>query len=189
MPSQSTEREKISTSACHFWRPGRQRCRCLRYLLSVGERCSCMVQSLTYLGGQRQHVWRIKWRLESRHLIENTSRGPNVCLLTVRLALDNFRTNRNEIRTLNTDVKREKGPYLTVNAFSTKVLLNWGHEIFSYWRQDRHCTWSSEPREGLPVYRAKEYLYFMTLSIGPAPGIEPATSPVLCRLSLSCRGQ
>ena len=67
-----------------------------------------MVQSLTYLGGKRQHVGRIKWRLESRHLIENTSRGPNVCFLAVRLALDNFRTKTNEIKTLNTDVKREK---------------------------------------------------------------------------------
>ena len=40
--------------------------------------------------------------------------------------------------------------------------------------------WSSEPREGLPVCRAKEVpsflSYFKTLSIGPAPGIDPATS-------------
>ena len=113
VPSLNTERERISTSACHFWRPRRQRCRCLRCLLSIGERCSCMVQSLTYLGGQRQHVWRIKWRLESRHLIENASRGPNVCFLAVRLALDNFRTETNdEIYTLNADVKREKRPLL-----------------------------------------------------------------------------
>ena len=37
-----------------------------------------------------------------------------------------------------------------------------------------------EPREGLAVYRAKEtpsFLnYFKTLSIGPVPGIEQATS-------------
>ena len=40
--------------------------------------------------------------------------------------------------------------------------------------------WSSEPREGLAAYRAKEVpsflSYFKTLSIGPAPGIEPVTS-------------
>ena len=92
--------------------------RCLRCLLSIGERCPCMVQSLTYLGGQRQHVWRIKWRLESRHLIENTSRGPNVCFLTVRLALDNFRTETNdEIYTLNADVKREKKALIWVSMY------------------------------------------------------------------------
>ena len=46
--------------------------------------------------------------------------------------------------------------------------------------RDRHFTWSSEPREGLTACSAKEvtsYLsHFKTLSNGPAPGIEPATS-------------
>ena len=33
---------------------------------------------------------------------------------------------------------------------------NWGHNLnVSYWRRNRHFTWSSEPREGLAVYRAK----------------------------------
>ena len=40
--------------------------------------------------------------------------------------------------------------------------------------------WSSEPREGPAAFRAKgvpSFLsYFKTLSIGPAPRIEPATS-------------
>ena len=40
--------------------------------------------------------------------------------------------------------------------------------------------WSSESGEGLAICRAKavsSFLsYFKTLSIGPAPGIEPATS-------------
>ena len=48
-----------------------------------------------------------------------------------------------------------------------------------FWR-DRHFTWSSEPREGPAACRAKEVpsflSYFKTLSISPAPGIEPATS-------------
>ena len=48
------------------------------------------------------------------------------------------------------------------------------------WRRDRHFTWSSEPREGLATCSAKgipSFLsYFKTLSIGPAPGIKPATS-------------
>ena len=43
-------------------------------------------------------------------------------------------------------------------------------------RQDGHFTWSSEPREGgLAAYTANSQ-YFKTLSIGPAPGNEPATS-------------
>ena len=71
--------------------------------------------------------------------------------------------------------------YLSVNVFSTKVLI--GDTIFyvSNWRRDHHFTWSSEPREGPAACRAKgvpSFLsYFKTLSIGPAPGVEPATSP------------
>ena len=70
--------------------------------------------------------------------------------------------------------------HLSVNVFSMKVLI--GDTIFyiSNWRQDRHFTWSSEPREGLACCSAKgvpSFLgYFKTLSIGLAPGIEPATS-------------
>ena len=70
--------------------------------------------------------------------------------------------------------------YLRVNLFSTKVLI--GDTIFyvSYWRRDRHFTWSSEPREGLAACSTKvvpSFLsYFKTLGIGQAPGIEPATS-------------
>ena len=45
---------------------------------------------------------------------------------------------------------------------------------------DRHITWSSKPRKGPAACRAKgvpSFLsYLKTLSIGPAPGIEPATS-------------
>ena len=57
---------------------------------------------------------------------------------------------------------------------------NWGHYVYvSYWRQDRHFAWSSEPREGLAIFRAKQvpsfFSYFEILSIGPVPGIEPAT--------------
>ena len=59
---------------------------------------------------------------------------------------------------------------------------NWGHFFYvSFWRRDRHCTWSSQPREGLAACCAKEVRcsflsYFKTLSNGPAPGIELATS-------------
>ena len=63
--------------------------------------------------------------------------------------------------------------------FSTST--NCGHYFYvSYWRRDRHFTWSSEPRVGLAICRAKavpSFLsYFKTLSISPVPGIEPATS-------------
>ena len=70
--------------------------------------------------------------------------------------------------------------YLSVNVFSTKVLI--GDTIFyvSYWRRDRHFTWSSEPREGQAACRAKavpSFLsYFKTVSIGLAPAIKPVTS-------------
>ena len=50
----------------------------------------------------------------------------------------------------------------------------------SDWRRDSHFTWSSEPREGLAACSANGVpsfiTYFKTLSIGPVPGIEPATS-------------
>ena len=56
-----------------------------------------------------------------------------------------------------------------------------GHYFYvSYWRRDRHLTWSSESREGLAICRAKavpSFLsYFKTLNIVPTPGIKPATS-------------
>ena len=68
---------------------------------------------------------------------------------------------------------------MSVNVFSTEVLI--GDTIFyvSEWRRDRHFTWSSEPREGLAACSAKEVpsflSHFKTLSNGPAPEIEPAT--------------
>ena len=75
---------------------------------------------------------------------------------------------------------KNKAPYLSVNVFSTKVLIGDTISYVSYWRRDRHFTWSSEPREGLPVCRAKavpSFLsYFKTLGIGLAPGNKPAAS-------------
>ena len=58
---------------------------------------------------------------------------------------------------------------------------NGGHFFHvSSWRSDRHFKRSSEPREGLAACSAKGVpsflIYFKTLSIGPAPGIESATS-------------
>ena len=51
----------------------------------------------------------------------------------------------------------------------------WGHYFYvSYWRMNRHFTWSSESREGLAACGAKgvpTFLsYFKTLSVGPGPG-------------------
>ena len=68
--------------------------------------------------------------------------------------------------------EEEKALYLSVNLISTKVLI--GDTIFyvSYWRRDRYFTWSSEPREGLLVCRARNVpsflSYFKALSFGPA---------------------
>ena len=72
--------------------------------------------------------------------------------------------------------------YLSVNVFSTKVII--GHYFFyvSYWRGERQFTWSSESREGLAACNAEGVLvpsflsYFKTLSVGPVPEIEPAIS-------------
>ena len=58
---------------------------------------------------------------------------------------------------------------------------NCGHYFYvSYWRRDRYVTWSSGPREGSAAWSAKRlpsfFSYYKTLSNGPGPGIDPATS-------------
>ena len=74
----------------------------------------------------------------------------------------------------------KKRLHLSVNVFSTKALI--GDTIFTSPNRDgtRHFTWSSEPREGLAACSAKGVTsllsYFKTLSNGPTPGIELATS-------------
>ena len=69
---------------------------------------------------------------------------------------------------------------------------NWGHYFYvSYWRLNRHFTWSSESREGLAACGAKRVpsflSYFKTLSVGPGPGNRtrdlPLCSHTLYRLS------
>ena len=66
--------------------------------------------------------------------------------------------------------------YLSVNVFSTKVLI--GYTILT--PPTRAETDILRPREGLAACSAKgvpSFLsYFKTLSIVPAPGIEPTTS-------------
>ena len=51
-------------------------------------------------------------------------------------------------------------------------------------------TWPSKPREGLAVCRAKGVpsfpSYFKTLSDGPVPGFEPATSRPAVKCSTDC---
>ena len=74
----------------------------------------------------------------------------------------------------------KKLTFLTVNVFNTKVLI-W-NIVFTSPTGDGTAisTWLSEPREGPAVCSTKavpSFLsYFKTLSIRPAPGIEPATS-------------
>ena len=73
--------------------------------------------------------------------------------------------------------KKKNALNLNDNVFSTK-----GDTIFTSpsLRRDRHFTWSSDPREGLAACSVKvlpSFLcYFKTLSVDPAPGIEPTTS-------------
>ena len=67
--------------------------------------------------------------------------------------------------------------YLSVNVFSTNVLIRDTIFYASYRRRDHHFTWSFEPREGPASCSAKEVpsflSWFKTLSNGSAPGIEP----------------
>ena len=75
--------------------------------------------------------------------------------------------------------------YLSVNVFSTKVLNAWGHYIFTSPNGDGTAILRGHPSHGKvsPLAVQREYLHFSvifkTLSIGPAPGIEPATSYTL----------
>ena len=73
--------------------------------------------------------------------------------------------------------------YLIVKVLSRKVLNNHsGHYIYVYnWWLARHFTWSPDSNEGLAAYRSAKgvplfLIYFKTLSIGLAQGIEPMTS-------------
>ena len=86
---------------------------------------------------------------------------------------------------------------MSVNVFSTKVLIGDTIFYFPYWRGDRHFTWSSESREGLAACSTKvvpSFLsYFKTLNISPAPGMRrtrdlPLCSHTLYLLSEHCRG-
>ena len=65
--------------------------------------------------------------------------------------------------------------FFECQCISTKVLIDHTFFTVSNWRRDSHLTWSSEPREGLAAC-SPFITYFKTLSIGPVPGIEPATS-------------
>ena len=57
---------------------------------------------------------------------------------------------------------------------------NWGHYFYvSYWRQNLHFTWSSQPRRGPAACSAKGLPSFLSYSLKTrelVPGIEPATS-------------
>ena len=70
--------------------------------------------------------------------------------------------------------------HLSVNVFSTKVLI--GDTIFTSPTGDgtNILRWSSKWREGVAICRAKAVSSFLshfeTLSTGPVPGTEPATS-------------
>ena len=75
---------------------------------------------------------------------------------------------------------RKKMHFIWVSKYFARKHYLGSLFFVSNWRRDRHFTWSSEPREGLPACSAKELpsflSYFKTLSIGRAPGIDLATS-------------
>ena len=86
------------------------------------------------------------------------------------------------VKKIKNNDKKRKALYLSVNVFSTKVLTgNRQYFYVSYWRRDLHVTWSSERHEGLAICSRAKVIpslisHFKTLSIGPTPGIKPATS-------------
>ena len=88
-------------------------------------------------------------------------------------------------------VKTKNPPYYFVCQCIQHKSTNWGHFFTSPTRDGTTIfRWSSDPREGLAVCRAKAissfFSYFKTLSIGLAPGVEPATSCSAFK-SFSCR--
>ena len=70
--------------------------------------------------------------------------------------------------------------FFECQCISTKVLIDHTRFLRLQLDTDSHLTWSSEPREGLAACspnRVPSFItYFKTLSMGPVPGIEPATS-------------
>ena len=58
-------------------------------------------------------------------------------------------------------------------------------------RRGPHFPWSFEPHKGLAVCRGNEVASFLsyvkTLSIGPMPGIEPATPALQWNNNIACR--
>ena len=56
---------------------------------------------------------------------------------------------------------------LSVNIFSSKVLIGDTIIYVCYWRRDSHFARSSKPREGLPVCRAKEVPSYTEYWSGP----------------------
>ena len=108
-----------------------------------------------------------------KHLFKylNPTTTPLTSLKTVyRVRMSNVNTSKN-------------APYLSVNALSTKVII--GDTIFTSPIGDGTAILRGQPNHG----RRSRHLqgkavplflnYFKTLSIGPAPGIEPATDPAL----------
>ena len=60
---------------------------------------------------------------------------------------------------------------LSVSVFSTKVLIGDTIIYVCYWRRDRHFARSSEPREGLPVCRAKGVHLYLHFAVILRPGL------------------
>ena len=74
-------------------------------------------------------------------------------------------------------VPRYHAPYLSVNVFSTKVLI--GDTIFTSPTGEGNAISRGYPSHEVPSFLS----YFKTLSIGSTPGIEPATSRSAAKLS------
>ena len=59
-------------------------------------------------------------------------------------------------------MSKKRKLYLSVNVLSMKVRIEDTIFYVSYWRGDRHFTWSSKPQEGLPICRANKGSTFIS---------------------------
>ena len=63
-------------------------------------------------------------------------------------------------------MREEKKHFTGVSMYLEVESANWGHYFYvSYWRRDRHVTWSSQPPEGPAACSAKGLPSFLSYSL------------------------
>ena len=94
--------------------------------------------------------------LSRETLKEVTQRHQHLHCRSYSYSVNGLRNSRPFLIKQKSKKKFKKTPFIWVSMYIQHESTNWGHNLnVSYWRRNRHFTWSSEPREGLAVYRAK----------------------------------